>query len=41
MDTVLVFDKGEIVASGKFSELAATSEFAAKFVNLSSQEITD
>jgi ATP-binding cassette, subfamily B, bacterial PglK len=41
VDTVFVFDKGEIVASGKFSELAATNEIVARFVELSSLEITD
>jgi ATP-binding cassette, subfamily B, bacterial PglK len=41
VDMVFVFDKGEIVASGKFNELAATNEIVAKFVELSSLEITD
>jgi ATP-binding cassette subfamily C protein len=41
VDTVFVFDKGEIVASGKFNELAATNEIVARFVELSSLEITD
>lgn len=41
VDTVFVFDKGEIVASGKFSVLAATNEIVAKLVELSSLEITD
>ena len=41
MDKVFVFDKGEIVASGKFNKLAATNEIVARFVELSSLEITD
>jgi ABC-type multidrug transport system fused ATPase/permease subunit len=41
VDTVFVFDKGEVVASGKFSELVATSEIVARFVELSSLDITD
>jgi len=41
VDTVFVFDKAEIVASGKFDELAATNEIVAWFVELSSREITD
>jgi ATP-binding cassette subfamily C protein len=41
VDTVFVFDKGEIMASGKFNELAATNEIVARFVELSSLEITD
>ena len=41
VDMVFVFDKGEIVASGKFNELAATNEIVARFVELSSLEITD
>jgi len=40
-DTVFVFDKGEIVASGKFNELAVTNEIVARFVELSNLEITD
>jgi ATP-binding cassette, subfamily B, bacterial PglK len=40
-DTVFVFDKGEVVATGKFNELAATNEIVARFVELSSLEITD
>lgn len=41
VDTVFVFDKGEIVTSGKFNELATTNEIVARFVELSSLEITD
>jgi ABC-type multidrug transport system fused ATPase/permease subunit len=41
VDTVFVFDKGEVVASGKFSELVASNEIVAKFVELSSLDITD
>lgn len=41
VDTVFVFDKGEIVASGKFNELAASNDIVARFVELSSLEITD
>jgi ATP-binding cassette subfamily C protein len=41
VDTVFVFDKGEVVASGKFSELVATNEIVARFVELSSLDITD
>jgi ATP-binding cassette subfamily C protein len=40
-DTVFVFDKGEIVASGKFNDLVATNEIVARFVELSKLEITD
>ena len=41
VDTVFVFDKGEIVASGKFSDLVATNEIVARFAELSNLEITD
>ena len=41
VDTVFVFDKGEVVASGRFSELVATNEIVARFVELSSLDITD
>jgi ABC-type multidrug transport system fused ATPase/permease subunit len=41
VDTVFVFDKGEVVASGKFSELVASNEIVARFVELSSLDITD
>ena len=41
MDTVFVFDKGEIVASGKFNDLVATNDIVARFVELSNLEITD
>jgi ABC-type multidrug transport system fused ATPase/permease subunit len=41
VDTVFVFDKGEIVASGKFNDLVATNEIVARFVELSNLEITD
>jgi ATP-binding cassette, subfamily B, bacterial PglK len=41
VDTVFVFDKGEVVASGKFSELVTTNEIVARFVELSSLDITD
>jgi ABC-type multidrug transport system fused ATPase/permease subunit len=35
-DTVFVFDKGEVVASGKFSDLIKTNEIVARFVRLAS-----
>jgi ABC-type multidrug transport system fused ATPase/permease subunit len=41
VDTVFVFDKGEIVASGKFNDLVATNDIVARFVELSNLEITD
>ena len=41
VDTVFVFDKGEIVASGKFNDLVATNEIVARFAELSNLEITD
>jgi ABC-type multidrug transport system fused ATPase/permease subunit len=41
VDTVFVFDKGEIVASGKFSELVATNAIVARFVELSSLDFTN
>jgi ABC-type multidrug transport system fused ATPase/permease subunit len=41
VDTVFVFDKGEVVAAGKFSELVVTNEIVARFVELSSLDITD
>jgi ATP-binding cassette subfamily C protein len=40
-DTVFVFEKGEVVASGKFAELVETSDIVARFVELSKLEITD
>jgi ATP-binding cassette, subfamily B, bacterial PglK len=40
-DTVFVFDKGEIVASGKFAELAENNDLVARFVELSNLEVTD
>jgi ATP-binding cassette subfamily C protein len=39
-DTVFVFDKGEIVASGKFAELVETNDIVARFVELSTLDIT-
>ena len=41
VDTVFVFDKGEIVASGKFNDLVATNDIVSRFVELSNLEITD
>jgi ABC-type multidrug transport system fused ATPase/permease subunit len=41
VDTVFVFDEGEIVASGKFNELIATNEIVARFVELSSLDLKD
>ena len=41
VDTIFVFDKGEVVASGKFSELVTTNEIVARFVELSGLDITD
>jgi ATP-binding cassette subfamily C protein len=41
VDNVFVFDKGEIVASGKFNDLVSTNEIVARFVELSNLEITD
>jgi ABC-type multidrug transport system fused ATPase/permease subunit len=41
VDTVFVFDKGEVVASGKFSELVATNDIVARFVELSRLDPTD
>ena len=41
VDTVFVFDKGEIVASGKFNDLVATNDIVARFVELSSLDPTD
>jgi ABC-type multidrug transport system fused ATPase/permease subunit len=41
VDTVFVFDKGQIVASGKFNELVVTNEIVARFVELSSLDLTD
>ena len=40
-DTVFVFEKGEVVAFGKFAELVETSDVVARFVELSKLEITD
>jgi len=39
-DTVFVFDKGEVVASGKFAELVETNDIVARFVELSTLDIT-
>ena len=41
VDTVFVFDKGQIVASGNFNDLVATNDIVARFVELSKLEITD
>jgi ATP-binding cassette subfamily C protein len=41
VDTVFVFDKGEIVASGRFNDLVATNDIVGRFVELSNLEITD
>jgi ABC-type multidrug transport system fused ATPase/permease subunit len=41
VDKVFVFDKGEVVASGKFSELVTNNEIVARFVELNSLDITD
>lgn len=35
-DTVFVFDKGEVVACGKFNELIKTNDIVARFVELAS-----
>jgi len=40
VDTVFVFDKGEVVASGKFTELVATNDIVARFVELSTLDTT-
>jgi ATP-binding cassette subfamily C protein len=40
-DKVFVFDKGKLVAFGKFSDLVETNEFVARFFQLSKLEITD
>jgi len=40
-DTVFVFEKGEVVTSGKFAELVETSDIVARFVELSTLEITN
>jgi len=40
-DIVHVFDKGEIVASGKFAELVKTNKIVARFVELSTLDITN
>jgi ATP-binding cassette subfamily C protein len=39
-DTVFVFDKGEVVASGKFAELVEANDIVARFVELSTLDIT-
>jgi len=39
-DTVFVFDKGEVVAAGKFAELVETNDIVARFVELSTLDIT-
>jgi ABC-type multidrug transport system fused ATPase/permease subunit len=41
VDIVFVFDKGEIVASGKFNDLVANNDIVARFAELSNLEITD
>jgi len=41
VDTVFVFDKGEVVASGKFSDLVATNEIVSRFAGLSNLGVTD
>lgn len=35
-DTIFVFDKGEVVASGKFEDLVVTNNIVARFVKLAS-----
>jgi ABC-type multidrug transport system fused ATPase/permease subunit len=35
-DTIFVFDKGEVVASGKFEDLVVTNDIVARFVKLAS-----
>jgi subfamily B ATP-binding cassette protein MsbA len=35
VDRVFVFDKGQIVAEGKFAELAKSNEIVAKYIELS------
>lgn len=40
-DAVFVFDKGKVVASGKFNDLVTTNDIVARFVELSSLEVTD
>jgi ATP-binding cassette subfamily C protein len=40
-DIVFVFEKGQLVASGKFNELASTNEIVARFVELSKLNPTD
>lgn len=40
-DIVFVFEKGQVVASGKFNELASTNEIVARFVELSRLNPTD
>ena len=40
-DTVFVFDKGEVVASGKLADLMVTNEIVARFVELSTLDLAD
>jgi len=40
-DTVFVFDKGEVVASGKLADLIVTNDIVARFVELSTLDFTD
>ena len=40
-DTVFVFDKGEVVASGKLADLITSNEIVARFVELSTLDLTD
>ena len=40
-DTVFVFDKGELVASGKLADLIVTNDIVARFVDLSTLDLTD
>jgi len=39
-DIIFVFDQGEVVASGKFADLVKTNDLVARFVELSTLEIT-
>jgi ABC-type multidrug transport system fused ATPase/permease subunit len=40
-DIVFVFDKGGVVASGKLADLMVTNDIVARFVELSTLDITD
>ena len=40
-DTVFVFDKGGVVASGKLADLMVTNDIVARFVELSTLDLTD